>query len=144
MQLSRYLDIVSVGFSTAQAAVEFDTASVGGCEGVMFLGVIASTAARTPSLALKLGASTTSFVNCASTFTHASTAAGVTVIATDVFRPGKRWVGATLTTTTATPSYCIAMAYGLRKSVGNFTASGTNMPTVTGGILRAVSPSSAT
>lgn len=141
MQLSRFIDISTVGLSTAEAAVEVDTAN---CEGVLFLGVIASTAARTPSMALKSGATTTGFVNCASTHTHASTAAGVFVIATDVYKPKKRYVGATLTTTSATPSYCIAIKYGLRAMQGNMTASGTNMPTATGGIKRVVSPSSAT
>ncbi len=55
-QLSRYIDIQTVGFSTAQAAVEVDTAN---CEGVLFLGIIASTENRTPSMALKAGATTT-------------------------------------------------------------------------------------
>lgn len=142
-QLSRYLDIVSVGFSTGEAAVEIDN-QTHNAEGFLFIGVVASTAARTPSLALKLGASTTSFVNCATTHTHASTAAGQFVVATDLYKPTKRWVGATLTTTSATPSWLIACAYGKKKMVGNFTASGTNMPTATGGIKRVVSPSSAT
>lgn len=141
MQLSRLIDIVSVGFTTAEAAVEVDTTN---CEGVMFLGVIASTASRTPSLALKSGATTTGFVTCASTHTHASTAAGQWVIATDVYKPRQRYLGATLTTTSATPSWLIAMKYNLRSMQGNFTASGTKMPTATGGIKRVVSPSSAT
>lgn len=140
-QLSRFIDFQTVGLSTAEAAVEVDTAN---CEGVLFIGVVCSTAARTPSLALKSGATTTGFVNCASTHTHASTAAGQFVIVTDVYKPKKRYVGATLTTTSATPSYCMAIKYGLRGMQGNFTASGTNMPTATGGIKRVVSPSSAT
>lgn len=141
-QLSRYIDFHTVGFSTAEAAVEVDTAN---CDGVLFIGVIASTAARTPSMALKAGATTTGFVNCASTHTHASTAAaGAIVIVTDVYKPKKRYIGATLTTTSATPSYCMAIKYGLRAMQGNFTASGTNMPTASGGIRRVVSPSSAT
>ena len=141
MQLSRFIDISSVGFSTAEASNEVDTAN---CEGVMFVGIVCSTAARTPSLALKAGATTTGFVNCASTHTHASTAAGQFVIVTDVYKPKKRYLGATLTTTSATPSYLLAIKYGLRSMQGNFTASGTNMPTASGGIRRVVSPSSAT
>jgi len=144
MQLSRHIDITSVGLSTAEAAVEVDTGGTAPCEGVLFIGVIATTAARTPSLALKSGATTTGFVNCASTHTHASTAAGQFVIATDVYKPAKRYIGATLTTTSATPSYLLAIKYGLRVSSSAMTASGTNMPTATGGIKRVVSPSSAT
>lgn len=140
--LSRYFDISSVGFSTAEASNEVDMSNAEGC---VFIGIVASTAARTPSLALKAGATTTGFVNCASTHTHTSTAAaGAIVIVTDVYRPAKRYLGATLTTTSATPSYLIAMKYGLRKGVGNFSASGTNMPTASGGVKRVVSPSSAT
>ena len=141
MQLSRFIDISSVGYSTAEAANEVDTSN---CEGVLFIGVIASTASRTPSLALKSGATTTGFVNCATTHTHASTAAGQFVIVTDVYKPKKRYLGATLTTTSATPSYLLAIKYGVREMTGNFTASGTNMPTASGGIRRVVSPSSAT
>jgi len=142
MQLSRYIDLVSVGFSTAEAAQEVDTQN---CEGVLFIGVKQSTAARTMSMALKAGASTTSFVTCASTFTHASTSAGNDmVIITDVHKPAKRWIGATLTSSSAVPQLLMAFKYGTRKSVGNFTASGTNTPTASGGIKRAVSPSSAT
>jgi len=142
MQLSRYLDLVSVGFTTGEAAQEVDTQ---GCEGVLFIGVKCSTAARTMSMALKAGASTTSFVTCASTFTHASTAAGSDmVIITDVYKPAKRWIGATLTTTSAVPQCLLALKYTTRKSVGNFTAAGTNTPSASGGIKRAVSPSSAT
>lgn len=142
-QLSRMINCVSVGYSTAEAAVEIDNATHH-AEGYLFIGVVASTASRIPSLALKMGASTTSFVNCASTHTHASTAAGQFVVMTDVYKPAKRWVGATLTTSSATPSWLIALAYGMRQNSSNFTASGTNMPTATGGIKRVVSPSSAT
>lgn len=140
-QLSRYCDIATVGFSTGQAAVELDTAN---CEGVLFLGVIASTAARTPTLTLKSGATTTGFATCASTYTQSSTAAGVIVLATDVYKPARRYLGATLTTTSATPSYCIAIKYGCRSLIGNMGGSGTNMNTANGGILRCVSPTSAT
>lgn len=144
MQLSRFIDFHSIGFSTAEGAVEVDMASPP-ADGVMFIGVILSTAARIPSLALKMGASTTSFVNSASTHTHASTAAAsCNVIVTDVYKPAKRWVGATLSTSTATPSVCMAIKYNLRQNSSNMTASGTNMPTASGGIKRVVSPSSAT
>lgn len=140
-QLSRYLDLVSVGFSTGQDPVEVDTAN---CEGVLFIGVPCSTAGRLWSMALKAGATTTGFVNCASTHTHATTAASVQVIVTDVYKPKKRYIGATLSSSSATPSFTLAFKYGLRAMQGNFTASGTNVPTASGGIKRVVSPSSAT
>lgn len=141
MQLSRYIDLVSVGFSTAEASNEVDTAN---CEGVLFIGVPGTTAARLWSLALKSGATTTGFVNCASTHTHASTAANNDVIVTDVYKPKKRYIGATLSSSSATPSRLLAFKYGLRANVGNFTASGSGTPTASGGIRRVVSPSSAT
>lgn len=142
MQLSRYIDILSVGFSTAEGAVEIDTASVP-CEGVLFIGVPGTTAARLWSLALKAGATTTGFVNCASTHTHTSTAAGNNCVVTDVYRPAKRWIGATLTSSSATPSRLLALAYGLRQNSSNMTAA-SGLITASGGIKRVVSPSSAT
>jgi len=141
MQLSRFFNCATVGFSTAEAAAEIDMT---GYEGCLVIGVVASTAARTPSIALKTGATTTGFVTCASTFTNTSTGAGAFVMMTDVNKVTRRYLGATLTTTSATPSWCIMLPYGPRKNTGNFTASGTNMGTVNGGIKRVVSPSSAT
>jgi len=139
-QLSRMIDLRSVGFSTAEGAVEVDTTN---CEGVLFIGVPGTTAVRLWSLALKAGASTTSFVNCASTHTHASTAADNSVLITDVYKPKKRWIGATLTSSSATPSRLLAFKYGVRSMVGSF-ASTAGVPVATGGIKRVVSPSSAT
>lgn len=139
--ITRMLDVVSVGFTTGEAAVDIDTQ---GAEGVLLFGVVASTAARIPSLSLKSGASTTGLVACASTFTNTSTAAGQIVICTDVYRPGKRYLQATLATSSATPSWLICCKYNTRTSIGNFTASGTNMGTANGGVKRVVSPSSAT
>ena len=140
MQLSRYIDISSVGFTTAEAANEVDTSN---CEGVLFIGVPGTTAARLWSLALKAGATTTGFVNCASTHTHASTAADNSVLVTDVYKPKKRWIGATLTSSSATPSRLLAIKYGVHGMTGNFSAA-TGLPAATGGIKRVVSPSSAT
>lgn len=140
-QLSRFIDITSVGFSTAEGAVDVDMA--GGGEGVLFIGVPGTTAARLWSMALKSGATTTGLVACASTFTHASTAADNSVIVTDVYKPKKRWIQATLSSSTATPSRLLAIKYSLRSMQGNFSAA-TGLPAATGGIKRVVSPSSAT
>lgn len=140
-QISRLMDCVGVGLSTAANSVqEVDTAN---CDGVLFIGVPASTAARTWSLALKSGATTTGFVNCASTHTVTSTAVRNDVIFKDVFRPAKRYLGATLSSTTATPCYLIAIKYSLRKPVSTFSSTA-NVPVAIGGISRSISPSSAT
>jgi hypothetical protein len=141
MQLSRYINLVACGYSTgANSAVELATDN---CEGVLFVGVPGTTAARTWSMALKSGATTTGFVNCASTHTHASSGAANHIITTDVYRPAKRYIGATLSSTTATPCWLLAFKYGTRKYTTTFSATA-NISAVSGGIVRAVSPSSAT
>lgn len=140
--VTRYLDCFSVGYSTATSnAVEVDTQ---GFEGVLFIGVNASSAGRILSMALKAGATTTGFVTCASTFTNASTASNNAPVITDVYKPAKRYLGATLTSSAQTPSYLFAFPYNSRTMIGNFTASGTNLGTANGGVLRCISPSSAT
>ena len=140
MQLSRNVDLISCDLSTAASNVLEVDAS--GCEGVMFIGVPASTAARIWSMAIKAGATTAAFVNCATTFTHASSAAANVVLVTDVYKPAKRWVGATLSCSGATPCYLLGLKYGLRKPVTTFSA--THVSPLTGGILRAISPTSTT
>jgi hypothetical protein len=143
MQLSRYADLKVCALTTAASiAAEIDCQD---CEGVLFVGVPGTTLARTWSLALKTGDSTSAFVNCSSTFTHTSSGAANHVITTDVYKPPKRWVGATFSCTTATPCYLLALKYGQRKNTtGTFSCTGGFVSAVTGGILRAVSPSSAT
>ena len=75
MQLSKHLNLTSVGFSTgASSVVELDCANA---DGVLFVGVPASTASRTWSLALKHGDSTSSFANVSSTHTLTSTGVGM-------------------------------------------------------------------
>lgn len=142
-QISRFIDLVACGFSTAQDAVEVDTSD---CEGVLFVGVPGTTAVRLWSMALKYGATTGAFVNCASTHTHASTAANNNVIVTDVYKPAARYLGATLSSSSATPSRLLAFKYGVRKMTGNFSVTGAanTVPIATGGIKRVVSPTSST
>lgn len=139
-QLSRNIDLVSVMHSSGALTCEVDTAD---CEGVMFITVPGTTVARTSSLALKAGATTTGFVNCSSTFTHATTAANVNVVITDVYKPAKRWIGATISSSITTERFLMAFKYGLRKPVTSFSATA-NVPIDTGGILRAISPTSST
>lgn len=139
MQLSRQINLAAAALSTGTQAVEVDTKD---CEGVMFVAVPCSTAVRLWSLALKAGATTTGFVNSASTHTHASTAANNNVLVTDVYKPAKRYLGATLSSSTATPSFLLAFKYGVRKMSTTFSATA-NLPVATP-VKRVVSPSSAT
>jgi hypothetical protein len=144
MQLSRYYNLVAAQLSTAATnVVEVDLTATG-ADGIEFQAVPATTLARTWSLAIKSGDSTSAFVTCASTFTHASSGAANHVLTTDVFRPGKRWVGATLSSTTATPSWLLARTYCLRKNTTGAFSSTAGISAVSGGIVRAISPSSAT
>jgi len=139
MQLSKTIDLSNVLLSTAASiAVEVDTKE---CDGVFFVGIPATTAARTWSIALKVGATTTGFVTCASTHTLTSSAAANHVIVSDVYRPGKRYVGATLSCTAATPAYLLAFKYANRKVPITFSATA-NLPAAK--CISAVSPSSAT
>ena len=141
MQLSRYIDLVSCGFSTAANSVQ--ELATDNCEGVLFVSVPGTTLARTWSIALKAGATTTGFVNCASTHTHTSTAAANQVLVTDVYKPAKRYIGATLASTTATPCWLLAFKYGQRKPTTTFSSTA-NISAASGGIKRAVSPTSST
>lgn len=139
MQLSKHLDLVSCGFSTAaNSVVEVDTKD---CDGVMFIGVPGSTDARTWSLALKSGASTTGFVNCGSGNTLTSTDVRNDVLITDVTNPRKRYLGATLSSTTATPCWLLAMKYSNKTGPTTFSATA-NVPVAAGGYLAVVAPSS--
>lgn len=143
-QLSRYIDLAACARSTASAACEVDTQ---GCEGVLFIAVPATTAAQTASMALTAGASTGTMVSCATTFTNASTAAGGHVLVTDVYKPAKRYIGATVTSTStgALPYWTMAFKYGLRAPLtSGFSSTESAMPVASGGVLRCVSPTSAT
>lgn len=142
-QLSRYIDLAAASYTTgASIAIELATDN---CEGVMFIGVGATTAARTWSLALKAGATTTGFVNSASTHTHTSSGAANQIIITDVYKPAKRYLGGTFSSTTATPAYLLAFKYGNRiNTPAAFSATGSYISAASGGIKRVVSPSSAT
>lgn len=142
-QLSRRIDLVSASFSTASAAVEVDTQ---GCEGVLFVAVPATTVSNTISMAIKAGATTAAFVDCASTFTHASSAAGNYCVCTDVYKPAKRWIGATVTSssTGALPYWTLAFKYGLREQATTGWSSTAGISAVTAGVLRAISPTSST
>ena len=143
-QLSRYIDLAAAARSTASAACEVDCS---GCEGVLFVAIPATTAAQTASMALKYGATTATFVNCGSTFTNASTAAGGHVLVTDVYKPAARYMGATVTSTStgALPYWTLAFKYGLRAPLdGGFSSTEAAMPVASGGVLRCISPTSAT
>lgn len=144
MQLSRYADLACIAYSSSAPVCEVDTAD---CEGVLFVAVPGTTAARTASMALKAGATTTGFVNCSSTHTLTSTAAARDVLVVDVYKPAKRWLGCTYSATADMEARMLAFKYGLRKPVTTFSATAvTNLtvPVVAGGLKRVISPTSAT
>lgn len=139
MQLSKYIDLCSVQLSTAATnALEIDTSN---CDGVLFIGIPATTAASTWNMALKMGATTTGFVTSQSTYTHSTTGAVNHVLVSDVYKPAKRYVGATLATTAATPSWMLAFKYDVRSLPTTFSATAGLTATK---CISAVSPSSAT
>lgn len=145
MQLSRYIDLASIAYSSSSPVIEIDTQ---GCEGVLFIAVPGTTVARTASLSLKTAASTTAtFVAVSSTHTMTSTGAVRDVLVMDVYKPAKRWIQATYASTADSETRMLAFKYGLRETQTTFSATAvTNLsvPVVLGGIKRVVSPSSAT
>jgi len=144
MQLSKYIDMASIAYSSSGPAIEIDTAN---CEGVLFIAIPGTTVARTAGMTLKAGATTTGFVNCSSTHTLTSTAATRDILVVDVYKPAKRWLGCTYAATADMEARMIAFKYGLRKSPTTFSATAvTNLtvPIVAGGVKRVISPTSAT
>jgi hypothetical protein len=145
MQLSKYIDLASIAYSSSSPVIEIDTAN---CEGVLFIAVPGTTVARTGALSLKTAASTTAtFVAVSSTHTMTSTGATRDVLVMDVYKPVKRWIQATYASTADSETRMLAFKYGLRTPPVAFSATAvTNLsvPIVLGGIKRVVSPSSAT
>jgi hypothetical protein len=144
MQLSKYIDLSVIAYSSSSPVCEVDTA---GYEGVLFIAVPGTTVARTGSMALKAGATTTGFVNCSSTHTLTSTAATRDVLIVDVYKPAKRYLGCTYSATADMEARMLAFGYGTRKAVTTFSATAvTNLtvPVVAGGVKRVISPTSAT
>lgn len=144
MQLSKYIDLASIAYSSSSPVCEVDTAN---CEGVLFIAIPGTTVARTGSMALKAGASTTGFVNCSSTHTLTSTAATRDVLVVDVYKPAKRWLGCTYSATADMEARMLAFKYGLRTAPVSMSATAvTNLtvPVVAGGIKRVISPTSST
>lgn len=132
-------DLVSCGFSTAaSAAVEIDCKDN---ENVLFIGVPGTTAARTWSLSLKTGATTTGFVNCSTAHTLESTAAGNDILITEVVNSPRRWVGATFASTTATPAWLLAFRLRQRSAPTGFSSTA-NLPVASGGYKLSVAPTS--
>ena len=142
MQLSRYADLHSISFTTTAGVLAVDTND---CEGVMFLAVPATTVARILSLTLSAGACTGALVTCATTFTHTSSAAGNIILATDVYKPAKRYIAATVASSASSANWILALKYGLREPLtGGFTAGTTAsyMSPLNAGVLRVISPTS--
>jgi hypothetical protein len=141
MQLSKHIGLTSVGFTTgASSVVEVDCKDAEGC---LFIGVPASTAARTWSLALKSGNTTATFIACNAINTLSSSTALNDVLIVDVANPGKRYLGATFSSTVATPCYLLAMPYRQRILPTAWSAAA-NVPVSAGGYLAVTAPSSTT
>lgn len=144
MQLSRYFDMAAVAYSSSSPAIEIDCSN---CEGVVFIAIPGTTAARTGSIALSAGNTTATFVAVSSTHTMTSTAATRDVLVLDVYKPAKRWLQATYSATADMEARMIALKYGLREAPVTMSATAvTNLtvPVVLGGIKRVISPTSAT
>lgn len=144
MQLSRYIDLASIAYSSSSPVIEIDTQ---GCEGVLFIAVPGTTAARTGNIALAGGNSTSTFVAVSTTHSMTSTGATRDVLVLDVYKPAKRYLQATYSATADMEARMLAFKYGLREVQTTFSATAvTNLtvPVVAGGIKRVISPSSAT
>jgi hypothetical protein len=144
MQLSRYIDLTHVSWtSSGPTVIEMD---MEGAEGALFVGIPGTTVARTPTLDIYSGATSTGLVQCTTAISHASSAAGNYVVCTDVYKPKKRWLKASLASTAEQCHYLLGFKYGLRaclQSTQGFSSTDTTyLSAVTGGIVRAISPSS--
>ena len=107
MQLSRYADLYAISYTTTAGTLAVDCE---GAEGVLFLCVPASTAARTNTLAISGGETTATLVACASTYTHSSTADDNFILCTDVYKPVHRYVGATVASSASHANWIIIFA----------------------------------
>jgi hypothetical protein len=144
MQLSRYIDLATVAWTSSGPTVaEVDT---GDCEGVFFIGVPGTTVARIPTLTIALGETTGTYVNCSTAAaTHETTATGNYIVCTDVYKPAHRFVKGSLASTAEAAHYLLAFKYGLRsclQSTQGFSTTDGYVSAVTGGIVRAISPTS--
>lgn len=146
MQLSRYMKLVEMGYSSSGITVCADTADA---EGVLFFSVPATTVGHLWELVLSHGDSTGSLVACSTALGLASTAAERNVMAIDVHKPRQRYVAATLSATADCECRLFAFTYGLRANVGTWTPTNVNSSkgglgysSANGLVKRVVSPSS--
>lgn len=121
LQLSKNSDYVAFASSgttgATSLALEVDMVNY---EGIEFIGV-AGTTSTAATLTLSTAASTTAtFVNISSTQgaagngTSKSTGAGAVVVV-DLYRPRKRWIKGTLSTTASARLFLVARKYDSRK-----------------------------
>lgn len=144
MQLSRYMDLYAISYTTTAGVLAVDCQNA---EGAFFLCVPASTAARTNTLAISHGETTATLVACATTYTHSSTADDNFILATDVYKPVHRYVAATVASSASHANWIIGFKYGLRAPLtAGFTAGTTAgyMSASNAGVLRCISPTSTT
>lgn len=96
----------------ANVAIEVD---MSGWDGCYFLGIAGSTATTAHTMTISTAASTTaSFVNCSGA-TKATTS-GNDFAVVDVYRPRKRWLKGTFSSTANSKKAMIALQYGYRNA----------------------------
>lgn len=147
MQLSRYMDLVEMSYSSSGGVVT--VADCANAEGCMFMSVPGTTAALTWEMLLSHGATTAALVACSSAHGLGSSGAARQVKVIDVYKPRKRYVAATVSATADGEVRVFAWTYGTRKPVSSWTP--TNINSSKGGlgysaanglVKRVVSPSS--
>ena len=146
MQLSRYMNLVEMGYSSSGVVVCADCANA---EGVLFFGVGATTEAMTWEMTLSHGNTTAALVACSTAHALSSTDALRQIKAIDVYKPRRRYVAATLGATADCECRLFAFTYGLRKPAGSWTPTNVNSSlgglgysVANGAVKRVVSPSS--
>lgn len=114
MQLGYQTKVYSVAQATtadaANVAIEVDTAGWDGC---YFLGIAGSTATTAHTMTISTAASTTASFVAVSGGTKATTS-GNDFAVVDVFRPRKRWLKGTFSSTANSKKAMVAILYGPR------------------------------
>jgi hypothetical protein len=145
MQLSQYVKITEMGYSSSGITVVADCANA---EGALFLGVPATTGAKLWQLTLSGGATTAALVACSTASALESTAAARNAMCIDVYKPKHRYVSATFSASADQECRLFAFTYGLRTPGGTtwaptvIGAAGLSYSAANGLIKRVISPTS--
>jgi hypothetical protein len=144
MQLSQYVKITEMGYSSSGITVVADCANA---EGALFLGVPATTGAKLWQMTLSGGATTAALVACSTASALESTAAARNAMCIDVYKPKHRYIAATYSATADQECRLFAFTYGLRTQAGTWAptvigAAGLSYSAANGLIKRVISPTS--